>query len=659
MAASTVQVSNAANELIESVQQAIAVASSAAGQYQGQGGNDMNVNVNVTHMNRARNRFNSNTYERRRCLRRIGRSVTSFQNLMEAHSDSLDENDETNYTHTHAPLTLNLNDPTVSALMDILTKIPRLEIASSDILDDLYLEIATDACSLIQQYAVMPLHPNHVDRLLDRMATLALGGKVHLGIMQILNSSLLESTRHDHARCSLQHVDANSVEGNGVETDHVPDQCQDQDQYQYQYQGGNHEEQLEGNGNNQNQNVGNCNNDEGNQNNHNIRDTILLSALETLRLMQILIPLSLQHLSHKWIFMERQGLRHPDADTNTNTDTSSDDAWDEQQGGLQLRVLLTHLVRHFILEVQKVSISMKQEADADCHPEEGMGMGMGCRLKLEDVLFQLFQTQLVEANGCGQQLQGQGQGEECEYHPDHADVMDMVEDFTDLITSFLIENIEYANDAVENSDYTLEKYSRASANSNTNTNIHKNCNERGRNPKIIYRHVKDVICLSSMAIGMMEMFHGGLGLDWDAYKSHANSLYRIFCRFVALYCIETFLWDVEAATAIIASADGVLIRFRTLLVSFSTGTGTRTSSSITNEEEATCEYLESGSGSVAGSTGSKRRRLKGSGRQEKASTSTSTCTPLGKDEMVTLLRTFGSSVPGFGESAICLFCSMK
>lgn len=465
----------------------------------------------------------SNTYERKRSLRRIERSINSLQKyltIMESQNQS-----QSQQSHQ-----CSLSDPSLEALMAVITELPKSNmVCSSETLQGMYDSIVSVACPMIQQYAVLPLQPHHLDRLLERITHIALlQGNIHLGILQLLNSNLVE-----FERLNDNHHD-NDNDDSGGQSDR---DCEDDEDHPH----------LEANSRN---GSGNYNGDGDHASiSISMREPILLTAQETQRLTQILIPLSLKHLSQPWIFMEKED------QSRLQSDRDGVD-WDEQKGGLQLRVLLSFLFRHFVAQIEKMEGAemgvdvYDVDDDDDDDPNLGSddcGERRGSVLlpvsrKLENILFELFQRQLVDAGND---------------NPDHGDIVDMVEDYTDLITSFLVENIDYAIDAVENSSIVLREYATYTADG---VGVE-------RDVYTINRHVKDAARLSSLAVGMIELFHDDLGLAWDAFKSHTSKLHKEFSQFVAMYCTDKFLHDAENATCTIESADNILIRLATRVAS--------------------------------------------------------------------------------------------
>ena len=355
-----------------------------------------------------------------------------------------------------------------------------------------------------------------------------------------------------------------------------------------------------------------------------------MSAGETLRLTQILIPLSLEHLSRPWNgWLMLINDNDNDNDNGDGVDGRGED-WEEQQGGLQLRVLLNFLIRHLTVAVQvqnttmKMTMTMTMDEDEttrmekkknrkrnknrnddivsiDLDDEDSSRDGDDndtsenydqneCQRqrqhqsppKLEEILFTLFERQLMDDSDADD-----------DHSVNHGEVMDMVEDYTDLITSFLVESIDYAIDTVEHSTEHLGKYVVGSTRKSTrrprahaHAHAHTAKKDVGtgssttetdtgieRDVVDIYRRVKDSMRLSSIAVEMIELFHQNLGLPWDdTFQSHTMNLHKVFARFVAFYCTDAFLCHVRDAEDNIVSADNILLRLRTVVTSATTTT---------------------------------------------------------------------------------------
>lgn len=478
--------------------------------------------IGNTHDRTKTTRLHGNTYERKRCLRRIERAVLSLQDQLTNISD--DSGEESDF--------VGLDDISLEPLMDVITEFPKLECSQSDALREVYDSVISIAGSLLHQYASMPLSANHVDRLLDRIATLALMGQVDINILQLLNSSLLH---YEHVAGSDQ-----SCDHNGQNAD-----CDDEIEIGHSDHGddGGEHGPYSASGNNAPP-----------------RGSIILNAAETFRLTQILMPLSLKHLSQAWAFPvsdDEDGGRSVTQHNELST-------WKSQHGGLQLRVLMSFLLPHFINEVDKID---SIEFGNNESPIE----------KLQYIAFHYFQKELVDRDGA-----------ECS-----SEALAMVEDYIDLITSFLVENIEYAIDAIDASSHSLHQHSASSNDCETRSSGNLE-NEIGSN----HRYIKDTIRLTSLAIGMIELFHEDLGLPWETYNSHAVKLLEDFASFVAVFCTEGVLMHAHGSSDTIASGDKALMKLWSILRDLSS---------------ANKIYLDDHqSGSMLGNpdtSGSKRRRL--------------------------------------------------
>ena len=499
---------------------------------------------------KTKTRLHGNTYERKRCLRRIERAVISFQNHVAHMSHDSEEGND-----------YEILDDALEPLMDILTEFPKLEFSQSDALRDLLDSITSIACSLLQKYASMPFSANHIDRLLDRTATLALIGQVDIDVLQLLNSSLLHyehlaGSDQSYARNDLNvdcedEIDPHYSDGSG---DHCPRSV-----------GGNHVPP---------------------------RGSIILNANETLRLTQILMPLSLKHLSQAWTFP----VRDDEDDSRIENQQNELATWKKQHGGLQLRVLLGCLLQHFLSEVDKLD---SIEFGDDESPLE----------KLQQIIFYIFQKELVDGD-------------------DDANCSAMVEDYIDLITSFLVENIEYAVDVIDTSSHILRQLPTSTNDCENGVRGNTEC-EIGST----HRYIKDAIQLTSLAIGMIEFFQEDLGLPWETYKSHAVKLLEDFASFVAVYCNDGVLMHAHGSNATMDSADKSLMKLWSIM---------RDLSSAKNDScPGDHQTLPGNATGDYATFGSKRRRVLPNENDE-AKMGSSGCA-LNKTMVTTLLRAFLTS----------------
>uniref|UniRef100_A0A7S3V8Q7 Uncharacterized protein n=1 Tax=Chaetoceros debilis TaxID=122233 RepID=A0A7S3V8Q7_9STRA len=192
------------------------------------------------------------------------------------------------------------------------------------------------------------------------------------------------------------------------------------------------------------------------------------------------------------------------------------------------------------------------------------------RFKLEDILYYVIRARIdggdnINDNG----LQEQKQEEE--------DLRDMLDDCMDMMTSFLLENIEYVIDAIDGASHFLKRWDinsiRSCKEDNTAHDDYTGYGYGGaqdsnnmEDMNVIHRTVKDVIHLSSLVVGIMELFRGDLGVPWTmSIASRTEDLLGAFANFVALYCTHSFLVGVEevggrGASTTIASSEKVLFQ---------------------------------------------------------------------------------------------------
>lgn len=857
----------------------------------------------------------SNTYERKRALRRLQRALLSFEEVMDHihnHNNSTinntinsntnsntkenDDNDNLMMNTSSTPHTLN--EWTLNLLLDILTEIPKAlpsyrnhnastvtnthtsaantvaateQISSSSatvttataiatttatatatattatMMDQLYnQEIVTITCSIIQKYALLPLHESLIDRLLDQIANFVSTETTRMGRMARKRSQHSSIVREYHMRDNNHdgiddingnvHVNGRSDDGDDVDDDgcslvsfcgqhqyffnmvqivntsllaqdqKLQQQVQEQQQQvqqQQQQHNKNHlqEEELQQQYcNNQNTLPITTNNEHGhdwrdniyhcqennptdethdddnddiekrittttttttrkNNMSNNIRHTtytgtgtiendndsnmknssslLLLNANETIALTQLLIPLSLKHLSHSWDFgvtcaainrtnaetafapgaaagasvntqndgtyqnnvnenhyqsqqydYQHQNLQnqqiylgdelvdtsttvtntntrmnnksqqqmieidedgndiHLEDDDNNQNNTSMVEGNNEmneifqeeeeeenaykaekemqQESEIQLRVLLGYLFRHLTSLMYNDG-----KGENDTYNDEKSCISAS----LEESLYQLFHD-TTNTSTCHRQ--NQHHHSYYSYGSNNNTARErklFVEDYIDLVTSFLIESIEYAIDVMDNASHFLRNFISNNKFLDDDMNIELGGNgklpqqhdglgtndERVRgNITSIRCHVKDTIRHCSIAIGVIEIFYEDMklhnfstnnsSLSSTSDNSHLMSLYKSYTEFVASFCTDellhgTFCWssakDVEAVSVLFDSADNVLFRLSEIV------------STIENKERKNKNPFESSDGLDAALTnrGKKRRRV--------------------------------------------------
>lgn len=234
----------------------------------------------------------SNTYEWKRSIRNIHHCLISYQEyIAHANEELQDHHSNRNQTQLHG---IVVDNNTLETLIDILTELPKLGIIQELHFDDLFQSLSGVACDIIENFASMPLGPSHLDRLIDRIGSLALESKIDFDILQLVNATVA----HKNA----------SRENNFEEDDFEKEGSEDPS------------------------------------------PTFLLDFYETVKVVQILITLSLTHLGQPWAFLQRGD--HDDSN-QINMDNSSA-SWHEQHGGLQLRVLLSYLLSHLVQQAHVI-----------------------------------------------------------------------------------------------------------------------------------------------------------------------------------------------------------------------------------------------------------------------------------------------------------------
>ena len=641
-----------ANELHQAVHQLFEISNTTSGN-----------NNTTTATGATKARQHGNTYERKRCLRRIERAIISFQNQITLaynnnNNNNDDDDDNDDGTSTMSPAALS--DDTIEILMDILTEFPKLEFSKSDALRDLHDSITGSACSLIQQYALIPLSAIHMDRLLDRIATLALRGqRVDMDILQLINASLLQQ--------HCEHVNMNTNVNDNVNTnDNINDningnaaglESEPESNHYHSYM--NIQGACMQNDNDPEIDCKHAENDYHPNIDGDIdcdydcnaggeqplptttddydtpppssppppppRGSIILDANETLRLTQILIPLSLKHLSQSWSFQVRD-----DDDDNDNNEGEGDDekgaygyedfgkrnnghcqdqnqciSTKNQHCGLQLRVLLSYLLRHFLSEVNKIDIDVNTSSLLLDEDEFGVGEDdlSSPMDKLQHVLFHLFQQQISDTT----RINDGRDDADCT-----SNALAMVEDYIDLITSFLVENIEYAIDAIDTSSHYLDQQlhvSKGDHDGNGGAGNYVGTEYDIGSTTLTHGYVKDTVRLTSLAIGMIELFQEDLGLSWDTYKSHAFKLLDEFAPFVAIYCTNGVLRYADGANVTIDSGDKALMELWSIMRGSTDTEGCMGAGVCLGDRDRDPQPLAGNSILEAASFGSKRRRI--------------------------------------------------
>ena len=571
-----------------------------------------------THRNQSNSNRNSNTYERKRALRRLQRALVTFEMTMDEIQDqSLHQNindDEHNCPNEMAlsdEKMISLNESMLNLLIDILTEVPSVlpsfsfltnmsmeSLTCSDkndtgvtttttLSDQLYNdEIVPITCSLIQKYALLPINQSFVDKILDHVASIIsktqscriafIGGgneQYFLNLIRIINTSVLAQDQEIHQLHQLQ---------------------QEQKRQSHQQAS---------------QRI----------NNH-LSTLFLLSANETIALTQLFLPLSLKYLSYPWQFVASKPdlLLHIEHDTSHQEKTSSrktgndiieiddmgrvihlssdydgfgkigengthgknyeDDDVDntekdiQQECSVQIRVLLGYLFRHLSCLLRPCV------ADGDDK--------VSVSVSLEDSLVQLFHSNHHE-------------GQESERGV-LRDRQLLVEDYIDLVSSFVIESIEYSIDIIDSASHFLRRFVTSNKSLDLDGTVenvqqidqHIGQRSEKQNDYVleIRRHVKDTIRHCSIAIGMIELFFQDMKLhnidsngssQDESIDSHLISLYRSYAQFVASFCTDdllhgTFCWsnscDVVAVSSLFDSADNVLFRLSDTLLRMNNGT---------------------------------------------------------------------------------------
>lgn len=453
----------------------------------------------------------ANTFERKRCLRRIERSVIAFYKEICLFRESHGDNGIEDFATAEAVL----DDGTLECLIDIITELPKLDnFVKSSTFEEIYSEIISLVCSVIQQCGIASLNPNQIDRLLDRVATLALQEEVDVDVLQLLNATLLYRMQMPVERHQEQHDSSIQPTSWG--------------EHDVDYMNGTNE-----------QDYSDVPFDQVHKSR--VRDeaesAIILNAIETIRLTQLLIPLSLRFFSHPWTFIPQEGEFHCES-TQGNLDHSQA-TWSEQHGGLQLRILLHHLLEHFMHQVIETNSGQSQDQTLNFY-------------KLERFLLQLFEREILATRELGSSSSyGHGSEHGLEIEAIAEEAKEMVEDFIDLLSSFVVENIEFAIDAIDTSSHGLGQYVRVNLKGDSVYRKSENKNA------LIYRYFKDTIRLSSLACGLIELF----GVLHYSFESHAKKLLEAHATFIACYCNDDFMTNIDGAGVMsIDFADNLLLR---------------------------------------------------------------------------------------------------
>jgi hypothetical protein len=464
----------------------------------------------------------TNTFERKRCLRRIERAVYAFYKQLCLFRENREDDEED--AEDFAAAQAVLDNETLESLMDIITELPKLDnFVKSSTFEEIYSEIISLVCSVIQQYGITSINPNQIDRLLDRVATLALQEQVDVDVLQLLNAALLYRMQMSSADRlpEQQHHSPPDATSWGAAAELNED---DIDRTNEGYS-----------------DVSFSQLDKSRAASKEEESAIILNAIETIRLTQLLIPLSLRFFSHPWAFLSQEaGEHHNELGHGSNQHSQAN--WSEQHGGLQLRILLHYLLEHLIHKV------------VESNPEESQDDKWNLD-KLDRFLLHLFHQEIRSRSELDGSSYGHHNQRELELEAVAAEeAKEMVEDYIDLLTSFVVENIEFAIDAIDSSSHVLGQFVRVNPKGDSmyRKSESDNC--------LIYRYFKDAVRLCSLACGLIELF----GVLYDSFESHAKKLLETYVTFVAFYCNDDFVADVDSAGGVsIDFADNVLLRLYT------------------------------------------------------------------------------------------------
>ncbi len=593
-------------------------------------------NTNNDHRShRNRRRRQCNTLERKRALRRVQRALISFETAMDdisnnataasnnSTSPSTTRSNPNNHRHQSQSQILSLNESILNILLDILTEIPKTlpsysiiyithnndhhktDTATNGDSDQLFdCEIMPLTCSIIHKYALLPLDSSFIDTLLDHVVQ----------IVSKCNTCTVHDDHSHHHRSNNQHLvcgqecflymmqiinNSLAVQDQTIQHHHHHQQQQPQQQLLQRKQ----------------------------------KSFVLfqLDANETLVLITLFIKLSLKYLSHSWAFVTSKS-NYNDCNNNSNNrknrnvdhyhmndiieidddnhdhnvDRDNDvdcrhhqhqeddivvvDGGDEeeeetynvekdihQESGVQVRLLVEHLFQHLtsLLQNTKSPSSTTKSAIGNSHTTTATNTA-----SLEESLFQLFHPSNQHDDN-----------DPHDYYYSNDPLSEqklLVEDYIDLITSFLIESIEYAIDIVDSSSYYLRQFllkqhhlqhhsqRRTATNSDTKNNM-----------SAIRRHVKDTVRHCSLATSMIQIFYEDMKLHHDTSSSleriddsHLMSLFKYYSKFVAIYCTDELLHgsycrsspqEVEDVSALFDSADIVLFRLSHIVLNIRRG----------------------------------------------------------------------------------------
>jgi hypothetical protein len=177
------------------------------------------------------------------------------------------------------------------------------------IMDHVYnQEIVPISCSIIEKYALLPLHPTFIDKLLDRIANI-------ISMQELFTKDEL-LVEDDHDGHDYDDDDDHGKVEESVDAHHHQSQRQRQ-RHQHQHRKNEQTQHLSQqhcsflsmiqivNTSLLAQDQMQAQMQTKNDNNHKTNNGLLLNANETIALTQLLIPLSLKHLSHSWEFVIR------------------------------------------------------------------------------------------------------------------------------------------------------------------------------------------------------------------------------------------------------------------------------------------------------------------------------------------------------------------
>lgn len=223
----------------------------------------------------------------------------------------------------------------------------------------------------------------------------------------------------------------------------------------------------------------------------------LLGAEETLSLTRILTPISLNHLSRNFDF-------------SVNI-LNGKEEMGPQEGEIGLRLLLFHIFRHLSDTVQEFDDGCQERVDT-----------------LKKLHNQWYRSEMKNSD-------------EMEY-----DLENAFEDYMDMLTSFLVENIEFAFDTLNVSNKLISEISEDD-----------DCSDQ------ILRQIKQVTRLTSLSIGLADLFHEDLNFDMSLFRSQLEKLFINFASYVANYCHRGFI---PRSHNVILLADETLFRLYAIVI---------------------------------------------------------------------------------------------